>query len=71
MKYFAKIHVSTGLIQGYIESEQLKKLQSAYKNKSDEVCDVFLAEGSRYDSDSISVSISPQEIIAIESKFIC
>lgn len=70
MQHFVKIHIPTGMIQGYIEDEVLKKLQSAYKSGSIEVCDIRLVEGSRYDSDSVSVSISPAQIIAVESKFI-
>ena len=69
-QYFVKIHVPTGLIQGYLESESLKKLEAAYRKKSDEICDICLMEGGRYDSERINVSISPQQIIAIESKFV-
>lgn len=70
MQYFVKIHIPTGLIQGYIESEYLKKLESAYKSESKEICQICLVEGSRYDSDRTYVSISPDQIIAIESKFV-
>lgn len=70
MQYFVKIHVATGLIQGYMEDGALNKLQSAYKGKSEEVCEVYLVEGSRYDTNRIAVSILPYQIIAIESKFI-
>ncbi|HEY9640137.1 MAG TPA: hypothetical protein V6C57_06615 [Coleofasciculaceae cyanobacterium] len=71
MQHFVKIHVSTGLIQGYMEDGVLNKLQSAYKDKSEEVCEVYLAEGSRYSANSVTVSILPCQIIAIEAKFIC
>lgn len=70
MQYFVKIHILTGVIQGYLEEEALKKLQAAYQGKSEEICTVYMVEGSRYDSNRISVSITPQQILAIESKFV-
>lgn len=72
MSYFVKIHIPTGLIQGYLEPDVLRQLKSAYETKSDIVCDICLIEGSRYGADyiPINVSISPQQIIAIESKFV-
>lgn len=70
MQYFVKIHILTGLIEGYIENESLNKLQSAYKNQSEEVFGFSLVEGSRYDSDRNYITISPTQIIAIEAKYI-
>ena len=70
MRYLVKIHISTGLIQGYLDEKSLNKLKSAYKNKSDEVCNVSLTEIGSLNSNDIDVSILPSQIIAIESKFV-
>ena len=71
MQYFIKVHIQTGLIQGYLEKETLKQLHSVYRNKSDQVCDICLRENESLDSEQINVSIFPIQIIAIESKLVC